>query len=75
MGDGRAEGSSATGGGGQLVFHSVLTFSTCYITAAFTFASEYPGLEIKVLYYSTLYSDVHPKSLQSCLTLCDPYGL
>ena len=36
---------------GKLIFHSLLTFRICSITAAFTFASEYPGLEIKILYY------------------------
>ena len=36
---------------GKLLFHSLLTFSICSITAAFMFASEYPGLEIKILYY------------------------
>ena len=29
---------------------------TSYITAAFTLASGHPGLEIKILYYCTLYS-------------------
>ena len=32
--------------------------STSYITAAFMLASGHPGLEIKILYYCTLYSTV-----------------
>ena len=32
--------------------------STSYITASFTLASGHPGLEIKILYYCTLYSTV-----------------
>ena len=35
-----------------------LLSSTSYITAAFTLASGHPGLEIKILYYCTLYSTV-----------------
>ena len=36
----------------------MLPTSTNYITTAFMLALEYPGLEIKVLYYCTLYSTV-----------------
>ena len=35
-----------------------LLSSTSYITAAFTLASRPPGLEIKILYYCTLYNTV-----------------
>ena len=59
---------------GKLLFHSLLTFSTCCITAAVMFASEYPGPEIRILYHCILYSNVRPKSLPSCLTL-RPYRL
>ena len=36
----------------------VLLSSTIYITTAFMLASRHPGLEIKILYYCTLYSTV-----------------
>ena len=39
-------------------YHVVLLSSTSYITAALTLASRHPGLEIKILYYYTLYSTV-----------------
>ena len=39
-------------------YHLVLLSSTSYITAAFTLASRHTGLEIKMLYYCTLYSTV-----------------
>ena len=35
-----------------------LLSATSYITAAFMLASGYPGLEIKILYYCTVYSTV-----------------
>ena len=44
-------------------YHLALLSSTSYITAAFMLASGHPGLEIKILYYCTLYSTVH-KSTQ-----------
>ena len=43
----------------------VLLSSTRYITTAFTLASAHPGLEVKILYYCTLYSKVH-KSTTNC---------
>ena len=43
----------------------MLLSSTSYITAAFTLASRYPGLEIKILYYYTLYSTIKYTKAQS----------
>ena len=42
----------------------ILQYSTSHITtAAFTLASGHPGVEIKILYYCTLYSTVkYPKA-------------
>ena len=49
MGDGRAEELSAIGDGGQAAIS---------LTPAFMLASRHPGLEIKILYYCTVYSTV-----------------
>ena len=36
----------------------VVLYRASYITAAFTLASRHSGLEVKILYYCTLYSTV-----------------
>ena len=42
--------------------------STSYITTAFTLAFRHPGLEIKILYYCTLYSTQYSKVHKSTNT-------
>ena len=49
---------------------------TSHTTAAFILASGHLGLEMKILYHCTLYSEserkVKVKIAQSCLTVCNP---
>ena len=54
---------------GKLLFHSLLTFSTCCITAAVMFASEYPGPGYCI---TVLYTVTCVLSPFCHVWLCDP---